>query len=57
MGKRRTGERILSVPVRACPMPFSQATMDIVIPTNFIGAKIAFTGVKDPEAHITTFYT
>jgi len=38
-------------------MPFSQAIMDIVIPTNFIGPKITFIGVEDPEAHITVFHT
>jgi len=38
-------------------MPFSQAIMDSVIPANFMGTKITFTGVEDPEAHITTFHT
>jgi len=43
--------------VRARPMLFSQAIMDTVIPASFMGPKIAFTGVEDPEAHITAFHT
>jgi len=31
--------------------------MDTVIPTSFMVPKITFTGVKDPEAHITAFHT
>ena len=38
-------------------MPFSQAIMNVVIPTNFMTPKITFTGTEDPEAHITTFHT
>jgi len=38
-------------------MLFSHAIMDIVIPASFIGPKITFTGVEDPEAHITAFHT
>jgi len=38
-------------------MPFLQAIMDAVIPATFVGPKVAFTGVEDPEAHITTFHT
>jgi len=57
MGEHTTGEQILTVPVRARPMPFSQAIMDIVIPASFIGPKITFTGVEDPEAHITALHT
>jgi len=57
MGERTTDERTPSIPVRARPMPFPQAIMDTVIPTNFMGPKIAFTSVEDLEAHITTFHT
>jgi len=38
-------------------MPFSQAIMNVVIPTNFMTPKITFTGTEDLEAHITTFHT
>jgi len=38
-------------------MRFSQAIMDTVIPTTFIGPKITFTSVEDLEAHITAFQT
>jgi len=38
-------------------MPFSQEIMDAVIPTTFVGPKATFTGVEDPEAHLTTFHT
>jgi len=39
------------------PMPFSQAIMDVVIPTTFVGPKATFTVMEDPEAHLTTFHT
>jgi len=38
-------------------MPFSQAIMNAVIPTNFMTPKITFTGTEDPEARITAFHT
>ena len=38
-------------------MPFSQAFMDAVIPATFVGPKAIFTGVEDPEAHLTAFHT
>jgi len=50
-------ERALPMPVRARPMLFSQAIMDTVITTTFMGPKVTFTGVEDPEAHITVFHT
>ena len=57
MGERTTDERTPPIPVRARPMPFSQEIMDTVIPASFMGPKITFTGVEDPEAHITGFHT
>jgi len=45
------------IPTRAHPMSFSQAIMDTVIPTTSMGPKFTFTGVKDPEAHLTVFHT
>ena len=38
-------------------MPFSQTIMDAVIPSTFVGPKATFTGVEDPEAHLTAFHT
>jgi len=38
-------------------MPFSQAIMEAAIPPTFVGPKATFTGVEDPEAHLTTFHT
>jgi len=29
--------------------------MDAAIPANYIMPKITFTGVEDPESHLTTF--
>jgi len=31
--------------------------MDAVIPTTFVGPKTTFTGMEDPEAHLTAFHT
>ena len=38
-------------------MPFSQEIMDSVVPANTVSVKASFTGVEDPEAHLTTFHT
>jgi len=57
MGERTTGEQSPPIPVRARPMPFSQAIMNVVIPTNFMTPKITFTGIEDPKALITAFHT
>jgi len=38
-------------------MSQTQAIMDTEIPASFKVPKITFTGVEDPEAHITTFHT
>jgi len=39
------------------PMPFSQEIMDSVVPTNTVVVKASFTGVEDPEDHLTAFHT
>jgi len=57
MGERATGEQTPPISVRARPMPFSQAIMNVVIPINFMTPKIIFIGIEDPEAHITDFHT
>jgi len=38
-------------------MPFSQAIMDVVLLAISMGPKVTFTGVEDPEAHLTVFHT
>jgi len=57
VGKRTVDEQAPPTPVRARPMPFSQAIMDTVILATFMGLKVTFTGVEDPEAHIIAFHT
>ena len=49
-GNHETEEQECITPPRKFPMPFSQAIMDAVIPTTF-------TGMEDPEAHLTAFHT
>ena len=46
-----------SSPPRVFPMPFSQAIIDTPIPTSIVPMKASFTGVENPEAHLTTFHT
>jgi len=50
-----TRERGLNVPLRTRPKPFSQAIMDELVPPHYITPNIIFTGVEDPENHLTTF--
>ena len=45
-----------STPPRVFPMPFAQAITDTPIPTSVVPVKAVFTGVEDPEAHLTTFH-
>ena len=45
------------IPTRARLMPFSQAIMDVVLLAISMGPKVTFTGVEDPEAHLTVFHT
>jgi len=56
-GERVVDEQALPTPPRAFPMPFSQLIMDDVIPATFMGLKPNYTGVEDPEAHLTAFHT
>jgi len=37
--------------------PFSQEILDAAIPNTFAGPKAIFTGMEDPEAHLTVFHT
>ena len=57
VGERATDERAPPVPLRARPMPFSRAIMNVILPTTSLGPKVSFTGVEDPEAHLTAFHT
>jgi len=56
-GEREKEDQEPTTPPREFPMPFSQAIMDAVIPATFVGPKVTFTGMEDPEAHLTTFHT
>ena len=56
-GERAVDERAPPIPLRARPMPFSQAIMDFVIPATSMGPKVTFICVEDPEAHLTMFHT
>ena len=44
-------------PPRTFPMPFSCEIMGAVVPPGLVGVKASFTGVEDPEAHLTAFHT
>ena len=56
--ERAIGDRSApSSPPRSFPMPFSQEIMDMVVSANTVAVKASFTGVEDPEAHLTVFHT
>ena len=38
-------------------MPFSYEIMSVVVPPGLVGVKATFTGVEDPETHLTAFHT
>ncbi|XP_068498200.1 uncharacterized protein [Phaseolus vulgaris] len=44
-------------PPREFSTPFSQEILDAAIPNTFAGPKVIFTGMEDPEAHLTAFHT
>ena len=44
-------------PPREFSTPFSQEILEAVIPNTFAGPKVIFTGMEDPEAHLTAFHT
>ena len=56
-GSRETEEQECAMPPREFPMPFSHAIMDVAIHATFMGPKATFTGMKDPEVHLTAFHT
>jgi len=57
--ERATEERVMppSSPPKAFPMPFSYEIMSAVVPPGLVGVKASFTGVEDPETHLTAFHT
>jgi len=57
--ERAAEERVVPPlsPPRTFPMPFSSETMSAVVPPNLVGVKASFTGVEDPETHLTAFHT
>jgi len=44
-------------PPREFTTQFSQPILETVIPNTFTGPKVTFTGMEDPEAHLTVFHT
>ena len=56
-GWRGRDEPEAASPPREFTTPFSQAILEMAIPNTFTGPKATFTGVEDPEAHLTAFHT
>jgi len=56
-GLRDADDRECFTPPREFSTPFSQSILEAVIPHTFVGPKVTFTGMEDPEAHLTTFHT
>ena len=56
-GQRDVDEAEPFTPPREFSTLFSQQILKTVIPNTFIGPKVTFTGIKDPEAHLTAFHT
>jgi len=54
---REAEDRECFTPPKEFPMPFSQSIMEAVIPPTFVGPKVTFIGMEDPEAHLTAFHT
>jgi len=56
-GWRDVDEPETATPPREFSTPFSQAILETEIPNTFTGPKVTFTGMEDPEAHLTAFHT
>ena len=52
-GWRDVDEPETASPPREFTTPFSQAILETAIPNTFTGPKVTFTGMEDPEAHLT----
>ena len=51
--QRDPDETELLTPPKEFSTPFSQEILEAVIPNTFAGPKVIFTGMEDPEAHLT----
>jgi len=56
-GQRDVDEPEHFTPPREFSTPFSQPILETVIPNTFTGPKVTFTGMEDPEVHLTVFDT
>ena len=56
-GQREPDEMEHLTPPREFTTPFSHEILDAAIPNTFAGPKAIFTGMEDPEAHLTAFHT
>jgi len=56
-GWRDADEPEAVTPPREFSTPFSKAILETAIPNTFTGPKATFTGIEDPEAHLTAFHT
>ncbi|XP_068504480.1 uncharacterized protein [Phaseolus vulgaris] len=56
-GQRDQNETEPLTPPREFSTPFSQEILEAVIPNTFAEPKVIFTGMEDPEAHLTAFHT
>jgi len=56
-GWRDVYEPEAASPPRELITPLSQAILETAIPNTFTGPKVTFTGMEDPEAHLTAFHT
>ena len=55
-GLRDADDRDCFTPPREFSTPLSQSIMEAVIPHMFVGPKVTFTEMEDPEAHLTAFH-
>ncbi|XP_068503987.1 uncharacterized protein [Phaseolus vulgaris] len=56
-GWRDVDDPETATPPREFSTPFSQAILETAIPNTITGPKVTFTGMEDPEAHLTAFHT
>jgi len=56
-GQREQDETERLTPPREFSTPFSLEILEVVIPNTFAGPKVIFTGMEDPEAHLSAFHT
>jgi len=56
-GEREGADHKPVTPPREFPTPFSQEIVDPAIPATLVGPQVTFTGIEDPEAHLTAFHT